>query len=105
MLNNKGFKAYKKYWEDQASFMDKSPWHKDKILKLTLSTDYGDNLKELQFSTHSLKEENGKPTLRIKVPYNYNEQDDFEIKSLELLGINENWLIDMCLKNSNCSHY
>ena len=103
-MNNKGFKAYKKYWEDQASFMDKAPWHKDKILKLTLSTDYVEKSKELQFSTHSLKKENGKHTLRLKVPYNYNELDDFELKSLELLGINENWLTDICLDNSQCSH-
>ena len=23
----KGFQTYKRYWEDQASFMDKSPWN------------------------------------------------------------------------------
>ena len=103
-MNNKGFKAYKKYWEDQASFMDQAPWHKDKVLKLTLSTDYGDNLKELQFSTHSLKKENGKHTLTVKVPYNYNELDDFAFKSLQLLGVNENWLTDICLDNSHCSY-
>ena len=40
--------------------MDKPPWDKDKILKLTISTDFYDNLKELQFSNHSLKKENGK---------------------------------------------
>ena len=103
-MKSKGFQAYKKYWEDQVSFMDKSPWHQDKILKLTLSTDYGDNLKELQFATHSLKKENGKNTIRLKVPYNYNELDDFEYKSIELLGLNQNWLIDICLDNSHCSH-
>ena len=103
-MNNKGFKAYKKYWEDQASFIDKDPWHKDKILKVTLSTDYGDNLKELQFSNHSLKRENGKNTVRLKVPYNYFELDDFESKSLDLLGIQENWLTDISLDNSHCSH-
>ncbi len=104
-MNNKGFKAYKKYWEDQASFMDQAPWHKDKVLKLTLSTDYGDNLKELQFSSHSLKKENGKHTLKVKVPYNYNELDDFEFKSLQLLGVNEKWLTDICLDNSHCSYH
>ncbi len=103
-MKNQGFKAYKQYWEDQASFMDKAPWHKDKILKLTLSTNYDENLKELQFSTHSFKQENGKHTLRVKVPYNYNELDDFEFKSLELLGIKKNWLIDISLDNSHCSH-
>ena len=85
--------------------MDQAPWHKDKVLKLTLSTDYGDNLKELQFSTHSLKKENGKHTLTVKVPYNYNELDDFEFNSLQLLGINKNSLTDICLDNSHCSYH
>ena len=106
MLNNKnkGFKAYKKYWEDQADFMNKAPWHKDKILKLTISIDFNDNLKELQFSSHSLKKENGEPIIRLKIPYNYNEFRDFEFKSLQLLGIQQNWLTDISLTNSHCSH-
>ena len=66
----KGFKAYKHHWEDQAGFMDKSPWDKDKILKLTFSNDFDDNIKELRCSNHSLKIENGKYILRVKVPYN-----------------------------------
>ena len=103
-MNNQGFKAYKKYWEDQASFMDQAPWHKDKILKLTLSTDFDDNIKELKFSNHSLKKEKSKHTLRVKVPYNYYELDDFELKSLELLGIQKSWLTDISLDSSSCSH-
>ena len=83
--------------------MDKPPWDKDKILKLTISTDFYDNLKELQFSSHSLKKENGKHTLRVKVPYNYYQLNDFEVKSLELLGIHENWLTGISLDSSNCS--
>ena len=83
--------------------MDKATWDKDKILKLTISTDFYDNLKELQFSNHSLKKENGKHTLRVKVPYNYYEVDDFELKSLELLGIQKNWLTDISFDSSNCS--
>ena len=27
MSKVKGLETYKKYWEDQASFMDKSPWN------------------------------------------------------------------------------
>ena len=50
----KGFKAYKHHWEDQAGFMDKSPWDKDKILKLTFSNDFDVNIKELRCSNHSL---------------------------------------------------
>ena len=103
MFPIKGYKVYKKHWEDKAGSMDKSPWDKDKILKLTISTDFDDNLKELQFSNHSLKKENGKHTLRVKVPYNYYELDDFEFKSLELLGIQENWITDIYLDSSNCS--
>jgi hypothetical protein len=103
LFPTKGYKVYKQHWEDQAGFMDKLPWDKDKILKLTISNDFYDDLKELQFSNHSLKKENGKHTLRVKVPYNYQELDDFELKSLELLGIQENWLTDISLDSSNCS--
>ena len=104
MFPTKGYKAYKQHWEDQASFMDKPPWDQDKILKLIMSTDFDSNLKELQFSNHSLKKENGENTLRVKVPYNYHELDDFESKTLELLGIQENWLTDISLENSYCSN-
>ena len=104
MFPTKGYQAYKQHWEDQADFMDKPPWDKDKILKLTISTDFDNNLKELQFSNHSLKKENGKHTLSLKVPYNYYDLDDFESKSLKLLGIQENWLTDIYIDNSHCSH-
>ena len=104
MFPTKGYKAYKQHWENQAGFMDKPPWDQDKILKLIISTDFDSNLKELQFSNHSLKKENGENTLRVKVPYNYQELDDFESKSLELLGIQENWLTDISLENSHCSN-
>ena len=83
--------------------MDKPPWDKDKILKMTISNDFDDNLKELLFSNHALKKENGKLIIRVKVPYNYYELDDFESKSLELLGIKENWLSNICLESSHCS--
>ena len=101
----KGFKAYKQHWEDQAGFMNKPPWNKDKILKLTISNDFYDHLKELQLSNHSLKVENGKHTLKVKVPYNYYELDDFELTSLELLGIPKNWLTDISLETSQCTHH
>ena len=104
MFPTKGYKVYKQHWEDQASFMDKPPWDKDKILKLTVATDFNDNLKELQFSNHSLKKENSKLTVRLKVPYNYHELDDFELKSLELLGIQKNWLTEISLDSTHCSH-
>ncbi len=76
----KGYKFYKQHWEDQASFMDK------------------------QFSDHSLKKEKGINILRVKIPYNYHELDDFQSKSLELLGIQENWITAISLDNSYCSH-
>ena len=103
-MNKKGFKAYKKYWEDQADFFDKAPWDKDKILKLILLTDFVDNIKELEFSSHSLKIENGKNILRIKVPYNFFEIDDFEFQSLELLGIQKNWIKEISIEKSRCSN-
>ena len=104
MSIHKGIETYKKYWEDQASFMDQSPWNQQKILKLTLSNDFEKNIEELKFSNHSISKENGKLTLRLKVPYNYSELDDFELKAIELLGIDKNYLIDMSLENSNCTH-
>ena len=87
MVLTKGYKAYKQHWEDQAGFIDKPPWDKDKILKLAFSTDFDKNLKELLFSNYSLKEENGKHKLRIKVPYSYYRYEDFKSKSLSPLGI------------------
>tara|TARA_Y100001968_G_C18743990_1_gene430276 strand:+ start:143 stop:286 length:144 start_codon:yes stop_codon:yes gene_type:complete len=47
MFPTKGYQAYKQHWEDQAGYMDKPPWDKVKILKLTISNDFDDNLKEL----------------------------------------------------------
>ena len=70
MYVKKGFQAYKQYWEDQASFMDKSPWHLKKILKLTISNDFNRNIEELVFSNHSISREEGQLTLRLNVPYN-----------------------------------
>ena len=104
MTKVKGLETYKKYWEDQASFMDQSPWNQQKILKLTFSNDFKNNIEELKFSNHSLAREGGQLTLRLKVPYNYFELDDFEGNAIKLLGIDKNYLIDMSLENSNCTH-
>ena len=103
MSKVKGLETYKKYWEDQASFMDHSPWNQQKILKLTLTNDFEKNIEELKFSNHSLAREGGQLTLRLKVPYNYYELDDFEGKAIELLDIDKKYLIDMRLTNSNCT--
>ena len=103
MAKIKGLETYKRYWEDQASFMDQSPWDLRKILKLTFSNDFDKNIEELKFSNHSISKEDGKLILRLKVPYNYSELDDFEEKAIELLGIDKNYLIDMSLTNSNCT--
>ena len=103
MSKVKGLETYKKYCEDQASFMDQLPWNQQKILKLTFSHDFQKNIEELKFSNHSLAREGGELTLRLKVPYNYSELDDFEGKAIELLGIEKNYLIDMSLSNSNCT--
>ena len=105
MAKVKGIETYMRYWEDQASFMDQLPWNQKKILKLTLSNDFEENIEELLFSNHSLARENGQLTLRLKVPYNYSELDDFELKAIELLGIDKNYLIDMSLTNFNCTKY
>jgi len=104
MSKVKGLETYKRYWEDQASFMDQSPWDLRKILKLTFSNDFDKNIEELKFSDHSISKEDGKLILRLKVPYNYSELDDFEGKAIELLGIDKNYLIDMSFTNSNCTN-
>ncbi len=104
MAKIKGLETYKRYWEDQASFMDQSPWDLRKILKLTFSNDFDKNIEELKFSDHSISKEDGKLILRLKVPYNYSELDDFEGKAIELLGIDKNYLIDMSFTNSNCTN-
>ena len=70
---------------------------------LNLSNDFNKNLEELKFSDHSLAREGGRLILRLKVPYNYSELDDFEGKAIELLGIDKNYIIDMNLTNSNCT--
>tara|TARA_Y100001968_G_C18969356_1_gene531560 strand:+ start:302 stop:625 length:324 start_codon:yes stop_codon:yes gene_type:complete len=98
-----GISLYKQYWEDQANFMDKEPWAKDKIIKINLLIDYEKQLKELGFSNHSLSKEDKKIFLRIKIPYNYYELDDFETKVLKLLGIKENWLISISVDDSHCN--
>tara|TARA_B100000131_G_scaffold279779_1_gene285159 strand:- start:295 stop:618 length:324 start_codon:yes stop_codon:yes gene_type:complete len=103
MSNATGLKIYKNYWEDQASFMDQSPWNQQTILKLTLSSNCEKNIEELKFSNHSITREDGQLTLRLKVPYNYSEIDDFELKAIELLGIDKNDLINMSLTNSSCT--
>ena len=104
MFPSKGFNAYRKHWEDQASFMDQAPWNLRKILKITFSNDFETNIKEFKFSNHSISKEDGPLTLRLKVPYNYFDLDNFESKAIELLGIDSNWVIDISLENSKCSH-
>ena len=68
MSKEKGIETYKKYWEDQASFMDQAPWNLQKILKLTFSNDFENNIEEFKFSTHSLSKEKEQFILRLKVP-------------------------------------
>ena len=104
MSKFKGLETYKKYWEDQASFMDESPWNLKKILKLTISSNFNRNIEQLEFSNHSISKGKGKLTLRVNIPYNYFELDGFELKAIELLGIDKNWLIDMSLEDSHCTH-
>jgi len=40
----------------------------------------------------------------LKVPYNYFDLDEFELKAIELLGIDKNWVINMSLENSKCTN-
>tara|TARA_B100000579_G_scaffold409034_1_gene397704 strand:+ start:497 stop:814 length:318 start_codon:yes stop_codon:yes gene_type:complete len=104
MFPTKGFKAYKQYWEDQAGFMDHQPWDENKILKLTISNNLDHNFDELKFSNHSLKKENGEYVLRIKIPFNHCEIDNFELKAIELLGLQQKNVTRISIENSHCSH-
>ena len=104
MLPTKGYKGYTKHWENQYDCMDKAPWNKDKILKLTILKEFDDNLKELRFSNHSIKKENGKPTIKLKVPYNYLELVDCKIRAIKLLVIKSHWLANIYLNSSNSSN-
>tara|TARA_B100000700_G_C14812824_1_gene745997 strand:+ start:87 stop:434 length:348 start_codon:yes stop_codon:yes gene_type:complete len=99
-----GFVAYKRYWEDQGEFMDKSPWSKLKVLKIIVWSEFETDLKELELSNHSLKKADGKITIRIKVPYNYDDLEDFQTTAIKLLGIQENWLAGYYLDRSYCTH-
>ncbi len=103
MNNPKGVEIYKQYWEEQSEFMDQEPWAKEKIVKIKLSAEYESLIKQLGFSSHSLSKTNGKIMVKIKVPYNYHELDNFEAKVLELLGIEQNWLISISIDNSHCN--
>ena len=104
MSKVKGLENYKKYWKEQASFMDQAPWNLRKILKITFSNDFETNIKEFKFSNHSISKEDGPLTLRLKVPYNYFDLDEFELKAIDLLGIDKNWVINMSLENSKCTN-
>ena len=103
MTQTKGLNAYKNFWDEQFR-LKRHPWDEEKIVKLTLSNNYAHKLKELEFSTHSLAKKDGKLTLRLKVPYNYHELDDFKSKTIELLGIDINWLVDFTVCESHCTH-
>ena len=76
----------------------------EKILKVTIAKDFDKDIKGLNFSNHSLAKEDGQLTIRLQVPYNYSEIDKFELRAIELLGIDKNWIKDISLDNSNCTH-
>ena len=100
-----GLNTYKKFWEEQAKLRGSFIWDKEKIIKLTISYEFEENLEALKFSNHSLNKENGKLILRIKVPYKYYDFENFRSKALELLGIDKDWLTNFSLTNSHCTHY
>ena len=56
------------------------------------------------YNALSYSKENKQLVLRLKVPYNYFDLDDFELKAIELLGIDSNWVINMSLENLKCTH-
>ena len=100
-----GLNTYKKFWEEQAKLRGSSILDKEKIIKLTISNEFENNLEGLKFSNHSLKKEDGKLILRLKVPYKYYDFDNFKSKALELLGIDKDWLTNFTLSSSHCNHH
>ena len=100
-----GLNTYKKFWEEQAKFRSTFIWDKEKIIKLTISNEFEKNLEALKFSNHSLKKEDGKLILRLKLPSKYHDFGNFKSKALELLGIDKDWLNDFTLSNSHCTHH
>ena len=103
MISRKGFLNYKKYWVNRINSIDKVIWDNNKILKITISNDFEKNLKDLKFSNHSLSKEKGSIILRLKIPYNYGELNDFKAKAIELLGLKESWLLDFSINSSSCT--
>ena len=71
MSKKTGLNTYKKFWEEQAELRNGFIWDQEKIIKLTISNEFEKNVEELKFSNHSLKKEDGKLILRLKVPYKY----------------------------------
>ncbi len=102
MNTPKGIKTYKQYWEDQSTFMDVKPWAIGKIAKIILFSNYKSSIMKLGFSNHSISQKENQFILRLKVPYNYHQIDNFEEKILELLGIEQHWLINIVLEDSIC---
>ena len=103
MTKPNGFKAYKNHWEAHAASLDTPAWDTQTILILTISKEFKNNLEQLQFSNHSFTQEDEKFTLRLKVPYNYYKLDNFILKAIELLGIEENCLLNFSLNKSKCT--
>jgi len=73
-------------------------------LKINFLNDFENDIKEFKFSNHFISKENGPLVLRLKVHYNYFDLDDFELMALELMGIDKNWLLNISLEDSNCTH-
>ena len=59
---------------------------------------------KLIFSNHSISKDNEQLVSRLKAPYNYFDLDNFELKAIELLGIDSNRVKNMSLENLKCTH-
>ena len=84
--------------------MDQVPCNLKKILKLTFSNDFKNNIKKFNFSNHSISTKNEQLVIKLKAPYNYFDIDNFELKAIKLLDINTNWVKEMSLENLKCTH-
>jgi hypothetical protein len=109
----KGLQSYWQYWEEQfdelteeqAELADGSAWSEncDEYLNIVLKGESEKYLGQLGFYEANdvdddgfvFKVFEGEVFIELDVPFNKNEIDDFEEKALELLGIDEDWIISI----------
>ena len=99
---NHGYREYKNYWNSQGNYNQAGKWDNKKVLKISISVKYQEDLRSLDFTPHSLRIINNDMHIKIKIPYSYENINDFFMKSIELLGLKKEWIKNISIVNSNC---